>query len=71
MTQAHIHIHFFFQFPSGSYQRDWIKFPVLYSRTPSLILSKCNGLHLPAPNSPSDPLSSPFPQQTHMCPPCP
>ena len=39
--------------------RDWMQFPVLYSRIPLLIHSKCNGLHLPSPNFLSIPLPLP------------
>ena len=38
------------------YPRNWIWFPVLYSRASSLIRSRCYSLHPPTPNSPSIPL---------------
>ena len=71
VTQSYIHTYiyiyiyiytFFFSYylPSCSNSRDWIQFPVLYSRTSLLIHSKCNTLHLQTPNSqslPSSPLS--------------
>ena len=46
--------------PSCSIPRDWIEFPVLYSRTSLLIHSKSNSLHLLTPNSPSIPFSPPL-----------
>ena len=41
--------------PSCSIPRDWIQFPVLYSRISLLIHSTCNSLHLPTSNSDSPP----------------
>ena len=57
VTQSYIYIHtntFFFSYylPLCSIPREWIQFPVLYSRNSLLIHSKCNGLHLLTPNSP-------------------
>ena len=49
-----IHIYtfpFLYYLPSWSNPRDWIQFPVLYSRTSLLIHSKCKSLHLPTPNA--------------------
>ena len=62
-THTYIHTHIFFSYylPSCSVLQDWIQFPVLYSRTSSLIHSKCNSLYLLTPNSmfiPFLPLSS-------------
>ena len=48
---------FLYYLPSWSIPRDWIQFPVLYSRTSMLIHSKCNSLYLPTPNSLSIPLA--------------
>ena len=52
----HIYIHtfpFLSYLPSCSIPRDWIEFPVLYSRTSLLIYSKWNHLHLLTSNSQS------------------
>ena len=54
-----IYTHTFFlsyYLPSWSIPRDWIWFPVLYSRTSLLIHSKYNSLHLPTTNSQFIPL---------------
>ena len=57
---THTHTLFFSSYlPSCSIPKDWIQFPVLFSRTSSLILSKCNILHPPTPNSTSIPLPPP------------
>ena len=42
---------FSYYLPSWSIPRDWIEFPVLYSRTSLLIHSKWNSLHLLTPNN--------------------
>ena len=60
-----INTFFFSCYPlSCSIPRDWIQFPVLYSRTSLLIHSKTNSLHLPTPNSQSLPL--PTLSHTHI-----
>ena len=41
-------------------QKDWIEFPVLYSRISLLNYSKCNSLHPLTPNCQSIPLQSSF-----------
>jgi len=58
-THTHTHTHFFFSYYllSCSVARDWIEFPMLYSRTSLLIHSKCHSLYLPTPNSWSIPIS--------------
>ena len=53
-------------FSTISIPRDWRWFPGLYSRTLFFIHSKCNSVHLLAPNSKSSPLS-PSPQQPQVC----
>ena len=53
VTQLYIYITFLHFLPSWIFSRDWILFPVLYTRTSLLIHSKCYGLHLLAPNSQS------------------
>ena len=63
---THTHTVFFF-LTSCSYPRDRTQFPLLYSRNPPSIHSKCNSL--PTPNSLSISLS--LSQQTQICPPCP
>ena len=42
---------FLYNLPSWSIPRDWIAFPVLYSRTSLFIDSECNSLHLLTSNS--------------------
>ena len=66
-THTHIYTHIFFLYylPSWSIPRDWIYFPVLYSRTPLFIHSKCKRLHLLTPNSPSIP-HPPLPLGNHQ-----
>ena len=59
-----IYILFLIYFLSRSITRDWIEFPVLYSRTSLLIHPKCNSLHLLTPNSQSIPLSPTSPLAT-------
>ena len=47
-----IHTHTFpfsHYLPPWSIPRDWVQFPVLYSRTSLLYHSECNSWHLPAP----------------------
>ena len=61
----YIYIFFFsYHFPSCSIPRDWIEFPVLYSRISLLIHSTWNSLHLLTPNSLSIPLLPPSPEAT-------
>ena len=50
-----------FYLTSWSLSRDWVEFPVLYSRTSLPIHSKCNSLHLLPSSSPSIPLPPPSP----------
>ena len=66
VTQLYIYTHSFpsYYLPSCSIPRDWMEFPVLYSRILLLIHSKYNSLHLPTPISVSIPLSSPSPLAT-------
>ena len=53
----HIYTLFFVCYlPSCSIPRDWLQFPVLYSRTSLLIHSKSNSLYFLTPNSQSIPL---------------
>ena len=69
VTQSYIHTCTFFlsyYLPSCSITRDWIEFPVLYSRTSLLIHSKWNSLPLPTPNSPSISLPPPTPWQPQV-----
>ena len=47
------------------FPRDWIEFPVLYSRTSLPIHSECHSLHLLTPNSPIHPTPSPLPLGNH------
>ena len=59
VSQSYIYMYtFFFSYylPSCCIPRDWVHFPVLYSRTSWSIHSKYNSLHLLIPNS----LPSPF-----------
>ena len=64
-THTHTHTHSFsYYLPSWSIPRDWMWFPVQYSRTSLLIHSKCNSLRLLTPNSPSIPLPPPPPLAT-------
>ena len=53
VTQSSICMHSCFSYflPLRSMPRDWIQFPVQYSRSSWLIPSKCNSLHLLTPNS--------------------
>ena len=63
-----IHMYtFFFSYylPLCSVPRNWIKCPVLYSRTALLIHSKRDHLHLLTPNSPSFPLPPCLPLSNH------
>ena len=50
-TYIYTYIPFLMLFSIMVYPREWIYFPVLYSRTSLLIHSKCNSLYLPSPNS--------------------
>ena len=62
-----IYIYTFFSsyyLPSCSIPRDYILFPVLYSKISLLIHFKCNSLHLLTPNFQSIPLSPHFPLTT-------
>ena len=74
-THTHTHTHSFSHtiFHPVLLQ-DWTWFSVLYSRTPLLIHSKCNSLHLPTPNLPSIPVPPhtllPTPRQRQGCSPC-
>ena len=65
-THIYTHIHIYicvyiyiflllYYLPPWSISRDWIQFPMLYSRTSLLNHSKCNSLHLLTPNSPPIP----------------
>ena len=57
-TVIHIYAFFFsYYLPLYYILRDWIQFPVLYSRTSLFIHSKCNSSHLSISNF----LSIPFP----------
>ena len=47
-----------------SVTRDWIEFPVRYSRTLLSVISKCSRLHLLIPNSQSIPLPPHSPSAT-------
>ena len=57
MTSSQHTFFFLYYLLSCSVPRDWMKFPVLYSRTSLLIHSKCNSLHLLTPSSQSIPLN--------------
>ena len=66
---THIYIYTFLflcylHLPSWTTPRDWLEFPVLYSRTSLLIHSKHNSLHLQTSNSPSILLPLPSPLAT-------
>ena len=55
---------FLYYLPSWSIPRDWLWFPMLYSRITLLIHSKWNSLHPLTPNSPSIPLPPTSPLAT-------
>ena len=63
VTPSYIYICFLSYLPSWSIPRDWIEFPVLYSRISLLIHCKCHSLHPRTPNFPSIPFPPPSPWQ--------